>query len=1485
MKRSPAEKSKSSSESGKRSRAAPLKCAFPGCTRNGSNSIAACKDHDQIQCERCCKMLCSGDNFTGEGKIPISEVQCHLCGYDGFVHMICLEEGEGVAQFGCKKCKSKLSGSLKRERKRQGDESSSTEIQVRLEDRLNSIFIPYLPQDTVGDLVARAAEKLGVDASLYGLSICDEIDYDDNSGGLEVLSASALAGNMGIGPGTTLILKRVTDGESEQSDEEERDFSAEDMLQKATDLVNDIKKAAQSVGTEESTQRLVDDVDRVMSKIRSSKMRFVLVGEKGAGKSELVNRICMGDKGEGKLPLPSMYGASSVTRFVTEVSRSKVWSVGFKHKKAGGDEEYVEVKSFGETMEEVAKIYGILCKFCAAYRMIVGNNALQDADIENRVLCIHVKGPFPTLPDDVVLVDTPGLEGDAPSNLLNRTLDAARSADVLVPVSGRIPTDVLEKMLLHGVFYGSNLRMVVGAFFEDDSLMSEGKSKQVVDAFRDEVRRLMFQNMRIEGTLQQALQRIKQVSGSATVLFRNDLLNNRRTEMALFERVRQDLRARDFTDLYGVCATLWFSLNMKTKGKEKSASKSSKVISTILDHMQDDIGNNWEVSEAVKVREAQCVNAYIRAMLDASFSSLETLDRSVGDLRELMEPVSRSQRDEEPLELLHRLLLQLWEEMMDYTASAINARAEFAGKNYYGRVVTNKDLGTRYKALSINDEGNSEEDDGEGGDMADMLPRLFIRQAKEELGKYKSAAWMEVQELWKLGRIGDLVQDLAIPSTCVSERRVEAFASTQFRKVVTRPAMEVLLEMARKVVSGITSWTLSMSQQCNSGRSVANELPHLLGRMKKLFAAYSTRDKSGKLPVTTLANPMIEADKVEDMVTLLRKLKGEASKPIADWGVVQLRTPSHEQLCYDDSLPPRVLKLCWNGPASLHLMSSRDSWDLVEDYARCIRSSYQFIPDTASSQNTAQGQINNQKVLLSPMFCFAFSKQTKDVRCNNLFSSEWEEDHFMTRRMLVYVIYEDQVQAFQHLLERDDSTYLMTLPADANLLVGEDSIKLLCEELGLPFRWTIPSHMEQAYRFFRNVIQTRKCSPAVMFHFVEHGQLGPLLQHTLKGVAALFKNQQSVHAQLYASLRNLPREEDFGEKVSLFSKFTSESSFGLSDVMLLLRNIESDWFQASEGSKELVAALKNVMSVFMNISCVVVKHSMVFLVQYLRNSETTVHTFEARKNPDQAECLLRNVFAEKPFSHFDGRHGKDAWVNDLRIGRPENEDEMRKQHLLNIKKILGSCSRAGMATLTNLQYSWTGQLKVQKPSRRRRRKGAGQKRPTQKRKVITQLNAVEESDYVQEPAHPSPLLNDAVSERILRMGLSHLKFQKECRTREEALVNLLEDEPPVTRFHLIRWLKDHPSFEHVFVLDVKRDLIACVTAVRRVESLVKEDQVLEFFSYLSSILGRAVIYVTPDQEVCVGPDGEFDLDQAQNDPATILLVRESVNQFRASMMQ
>ena len=877
----------------------------------------------------------------------------------------------------------------------------------------------------------------------------------------------------------------------------------------------------------------------------------------------------------------------------------------------------------------------------------VHNWLLKLSEKEEQYPVVRVSGPFPGLQNlqDVVLVDTPGIGSQKQTE--SRFLECIRSASVLMIVSARLSSVSVDSLLRLGMLNGQSVPSVIacGVFAGDLD-----DPKIATELFRASLQNSVVTLVQPEGTVLETWRRVSSLTRTALVFFRNHpgIVDE------FVESVRKVCFNLLLTNINECFSTLWFFLNnrMSNQRGAKESKQRRARLDRLLKKMRSGMDSVWSLPSEIEAREAQCRLAWHYLVAESRWGVVNSA---------------------EAWQQLRPLLDDFCKELVACGRDAIDAGADWAERMF------KRKQGGPYGTIMMEEEEEETEED------ETIMPLLLRR---------KGAEFFNLTRVWEKCQSSVFVCDSLLEALRNEESEDdEGHVMDCFRALITRPCLDILRKEVFAAVDEVRKWALKEFDEslkvAGKGGERRAELKEILTETKGLFVNYMLREHDLILPRTTLANADPPIDNPETIRTVLNANIGDdtlsnrwkkTAKP-----VFRLVAP---EICKgrDD----RVLNLAWSDAdlLTVRLCTTQTGWNDLKTFADGVCAAYTHNPRATSSPYY-------QAKYISPIFCFTMVDRPGEVgtvRCKDLFQSH--DDAHLANWLMVYVIYEDQLDWYRELTNK--STFILTMPRDAILMVGQDAVKMLCEQLQLPFRWSIPAFLSSTSMFHKNVMRARVCSPASMFYHVENGQLGPLMRDTLKQIANLFEmpdNTQSLLSLVALQPEVMPLVGQFANGAQPFQIWNVQQLIGvLKDPKVhALRNRLID----ITASMYLIAEVQ-------------VRHGMKFLVNYLQNKDGVQRNFRMRTSRStNTGVVLSNVVAQQPFSHFWGNY---TWKGEhLREGRPETEEEFRKRQTECCDKLLSSCGKAGLPGLFNDQYMWTGVVSVQQ--RRTGPKAPKTKRP------------------------------------------------------------------------------------------------------------------------------------------------------------------------------
>jgi hypothetical protein len=1132
--------------------------------------------------------------------------------------------------------------------------------------------IRFSESESVGKAMDRILAEFQVTGKLEEFVLVAHSETVDECKLVYLDDTEARLQNLAFSNGDTLELRTRAGGdetsqveEEEEEEEEEVIVETRAFMEKLASTASHLRRIGQGVAGAES---LLADLDAAMSKAQETRVRWVFVGDLGIGKSGLINRILTVNwdiKAETTFPLPSKLGAHSLTKHITEVS----WAP---------TEWIVVANDVTWKFNSESELSDVLKNFPTRLNARLSAQ-WNDAEVEGLVPVIRVSGPFPGLINhkDVTLVDTPGFESQKTELQKRRFLECVRSASVLMVLSARLSVVSLDKLLSTGALNGQIVPSVIACavFTEDD--VGAGLIQRDTDLFRVSLKESMIKLVQPEGTVLETWRRVTALAKTAQVFYRN--ASTSQQVDSFVESVRKVSFNTLLTNIYECFSTLWFFLNIRASGtKGRASSKEQKQrrerLNRLLKKMHQGMEAVWGLPNQMVSRESQCRLGWYRFVSESSQSTDSILAA---------------------WQQLHPLLNELCDELVACGRDAIDAGADWAEKMFKkregGKKKKKKRGGRQYEAIIMEEE--EEVTDEESTSNAQVIPLLLRRKGKQFFDEAATVVREKCQILFSYER---LLNTLRAEKSLDDELQIAAC----FRVIITRPCLDVLHAAVFDVVDRVQKWTLKEFDNSASSSAIGDcraELKDILAETKGLFVNYMLREHDLVLPRTTLGNADPPADSADSICGALNsdiKKRGDYDSLQNRWhrlpkGVFSLVTPDADRSCIIDGDNHRILSLSWDKANDLNvrLLATQTGWNDIKAYANDVCSNYSFNPRAPPPDREVPK-------FISPIFCFSMVDDPADVgtvRCKDLFQSHGDADK--ATWLLVYVVYEDQLDWFRKIVNR--STFILTMPRDAILLVGQDAVKLLCEQLQFPFRWSIPAFLARTSMFYKSVMRGRVCSPASMFYHVENGQFGPLIHDTLRRIANVFAVQENSECLL----RVLKMTKD-DSAMALVLQFTNGAKpFRIWDVekLIALLNVQDESVQA------LRNRLIEMTSSMYLIAEVQVRHGMKFLVNYLQNKDGLQRNFRIRTSrSSNTGVVLSNVIAQQPFSHFWENY---TWKGEhLRRGRVTNEDDFRLRQTESLDKILNSCGGAGLRGLFNDLYMWNGEVRVQRRTSQKKKK-------------------------------------------------------------------------------------------------------------------------------------------------------------------------------------
>lgn len=1179
-------------------------------------------------------------------------------------------------------------------------------VEVDANDGLRSAVLAALGLDDLREWVVVARDDNG------GESIVDDqCEVGDvaarGSEGLEVYSPAAWKrhrdGEDSNGDGEfesdEEIVEVKLEGQQQEGEEAALGKQQRDTLQFMRDvetLVHDIAGLANELQVPELAQTLTQSLAEARDKV----INWVFVGPLGVGKSELVNRVCMAEwaqRTEAKLPLPSYRGAQSLTRHITRVFWcADAWKVTVTMED-GTVIKLHEQDGRGDPDQRARAVHtqlrGLTANLLARYPQ------WTEKQLEEDVKVVDVCGPFKGLAElpNVVLTDTPGLnpEGTGRSaRQQKRFLEAVHQAGALMIVSQRIEALALKELVARGAFSGKTAPAVVCcAFFSNEHDVSGDRMVQYQEDFRKQVRSALLADTGNNDTVKiDVLRDIKhtrdvQLASRAVVFHRNTSL---RYVQRFVEAVRRVVMEASLVTVRECYSVLWFALSRRaprvrakhsSKKKDRDGDSGRRLagikrrLASLMKRTMQSADARWGVPTEVASAEGRCARLWF----------LVTSER---------EP------DDEERRKLLEFLSMLGEQIIAYGRSAIDQAARFIGSNILPRVVQ----GGRgaYTAFSL--EPSEEQDAADAEDNDDVLsemPAMVRRQGSE--------------------RYEEVVEDLRSEIYAIARRCVES-GSGAFEQVdendleeaqkalsirFTKPCMDVTQQAVRKSLESVRLWIVEELGSGSGSAEIPNVDPQdiqtrlraLLKRVKRVYKEYMLNAGAQfKVPKTSLLDTEAVRDTPEDIVTELNKHMGDDMSAAPTRVMPRVLNVGFDM--FDETLDARVLRLQWDevDDKRVQLLKRQQSWQDIGQFSQRCRQ--ELVSKTISKDERDDAK---RMRILSPIFCFSVANSEKSMTCKDLF--EGHPDEHLTERLVIYVIYEDQLAWFISCVRDRKSTYLMTMPSDARLQVGQEAAKLLCEKLGFAFAWIVPPHLTATSRFFSSVMVGRVCSPACMFYNVEEGHFRRLWRHVLAKAIQRLKSESLIVFNALATTRDRQLQE---KAMPLISRLVKEEMIDVADVYVLADALEASAANAEEGAqatanaklvRDLASALRFDLRPLKWLSEIQVRHGRNFLVCYLQaqQPDERPRTFRMRmhRKGNNTGVLLLNVSAFEPLSFFLDDRSQGPWeAHHLREYRPTSEREFYEFYLENLNRVLGTVANAQVRGLINDQYMWQGVRKV-----------------------------------------------------------------------------------------------------------------------------------------------------------------------------------------------
>ncbi len=1061
----------------------------------------------------------------------------------------------------------------------------------------------------------------------------------------------------------------------------------------AEELLTRLRDVGLTLGMS-ATDDLFKEVEQHIRLGKNRIYRVVFAGGIGKGKSELINRFAMGLlKGvlsEAKVPLPSAFGGASLTRHIMEVAWAPVWAVRAVHSDVTQPDMVWE--NFGTTDARSVTAMGELLRDFSAHYCQRRDEQLTPAALEAALAKICVSGPFPGLKDDrdIVLVDTPGFDTETPdqAHLRQHFVRYVSTANAVVVVSERVPGKDLEDLVGTGVLSRSTgPSLVIGAFFGKLENLTEDVLRRDVKSLQDKLRAAFLKHNSVSGSIKEGQHHTRRLIDSALTFYRNVSL---RDAGAYFEAVRRAAAIAAMADMYTALSVLWFAASVRERALTQSGTKKKKHkakpddIKSKIDKMLTQL---WGVTQEIKMRESQCHYAWITFVVANTAPAIHHADKTMAESAE---------------SALQAQLTMLRDELVAYGRTVTNTCAEFYGKEVHERLV----LGHKGKSAVIQDEDADDDDDDDNGgsaqdghDEGEVMRTTFRHKAAQAFDRMVDGLCKQITEQWASSKLRDQVRqyeadlesrhDSSMLALLSNYPELETWALDEFQSLVTQSSMDLVHEAVQKTMAEVHAWAKAelvnkhaLVSQDASTVELRPQLQELLGEMKELFARFMLGKSKGLwLPKTSLLDDVAVLNDAPTVETIVREHLDKVN-PVDDDAPVPHKV---QRLTLEKVVTPEragIMRLVWgDSDSTLRLHASSADWEQLESHAQQVAQQYRW-------SDAAVAEAPKLRVL-SPVFCFAMPPSAADMgtnRCRDLFTGRPDDSGELdVRRLMVYVAYTAHAKRMSPVVQRSH-TLLLLLPNDARPVVGQEAVKLLCEQLGLPFNWIIPSHLSSVAMFHHTVMKSRVCSPALLFYRVEREQIGPLLIQAVHAVASYAKQEAKTLLDLLMLPNSIQERDDAFKKLGLFSR---QGPFGLQDVLNMLDCLERGCFADHPAAQRIVLELRRIMKPVLWTAQVQLPHGMTFLFSVLqpKSGEHGGRLFAARCASGARDygIYLNNVIALRPSSHVSPN-------DELRGSRPADEDDFRACLTEGMSTLLATCAK--QRGLVNYHFMWLGSLKT-----------------------------------------------------------------------------------------------------------------------------------------------------------------------------------------------
>eukprot|EP00698_Gefionella_okellyi_P001426 TRINITY_DN11386_c0_g1_i1.p1 TRINITY_DN11386_c0_g1~~TRINITY_DN11386_c0_g1_i1.p1 ORF type:complete len:1151 (+),score=275.71 TRINITY_DN11386_c0_g1_i1:65-3517(+) len=369
-----------------------------------------------------------------------------------------------------------------------------------------------------------------------------------------------------------------------------------------TQLQNRLEPVKDAVG--QPVIRQFQDFRSRLKQLQNKLIEVVFLGTLGAGKSAEVNKLLFPEH-HGKLPLPSRFGAASVSKVPVAVRHGQEWKliakydakVHAKHTQETFCVDALRAEPFEKPPQGGIESAALLWVNAQLQKMNDDlSSVFRPLELKSLFL-IELHGPIANLPHDVVLIDCPGDVDADVAQALFRTVSA------LVLVSSRLATREQLLPLFCGPAFdnAAEFPVLIGTYFPqwaDASVIPEDVS---------ELRKAnleIFQQNIDDAAGNAAPEHFFLTADAAT---RSHLLDEIKRDCALYERTLADhenLAPAPFYDLLRqrvlkrLLWAVWNSVHVFLAAVRRACcprqADSEALTSRVFDHTRKAIARNWD---------------------------------------------------------------------------------------------------------------------------------------------------------------------------------------------------------------------------------------------------------------------------------------------------------------------------------------------------------------------------------------------------------------------------------------------------------------------------------------------------------------------------------------------------------------------------------------------------------------------------------------------------------------------------------------------------------------------------------------------------------------------------------------------------------------------------------------------------------------------------------------------------------------------------